>query len=78
MEAGEDAPRGGSSRKECDTPATWGSDDLVDLRGMVSGRSDPPPTRSKSALRGWSVDRAVPACSPLVTQKRGDLSGTGR
>eukprot|EP00903_Cladosiphon_okamuranus_P010460 g9896.t1 len=66
---------GGAPRNKCDTPATWRSDDLADLGGIVSGRSDPPPTRSKSALRGWSVDRTVPACSPLVTQKRGTESG---
>lgn len=71
-ETGEAPPRGGACRKECDTPATWGSDDLAGLAGIVSGGSDPPPTRSKSALRGWSVERTVPACSPLVTQKRGD------
>jgi len=62
---------GGESSKERETPATRESDDLVDLRGIVSGRSDPPPTRSKSALRGWSVDRSAPACSPLLTTKRG-------
>eukprot|EP00752_Nemacystus_decipiens_P006347 g5721.t1 len=78
---GEGPPATGSvaGRKECDTPATWGSDDAANLRGMmVSGRSDPPPTRSKSALRGWSVGRTAPACSPLATQERGAQPGTGR
>lgn len=60
----------GGSRQGCETPATWGSDDLTDFRGLVVGRSDPPPTRSKSAIRGWSVNRAVPACSPLATEER--------
>lgn len=66
-EAGGGGGGGVGCRKECDTPATWGSDDHL---GIVSARSDPPPTRGKSALRGWSVPRAVAACSPLATTKR--------
>ncbi len=62
---------GAGGSKERETPATRESDDLVDLGGIASGRSDPPPTRSKSALRGWSVGRSAPACSPLLTTNRG-------
>lgn len=61
----------GGRTQERDSPATWASDCLPDATFVpVSGRSGPPPTRSKSALRGWSGDRAALACSPLVTEKR--------
>lgn len=75
---GEEPPRREALPRECDTPAIWVSDDPAGVRGIVSGESEPPSTRSKSALRGWSVDRPAPACSPLVTQKRGAQSEAGR